>query len=610
MPLSPVERAAQTAWKPQDIRLPWEWMEDNIEVDRTSPMPGMWRSANSPWVKPLTEVLINKTVGFCAVKCSAQSSKTQTILNCLLYTVDQDPGPSMYVMANKDDAQDFVRDRFEPSMQRCQPVRDQLLRETKLGFTFRTMPLYFVGAGSSGKLQGKPMKRLWLDEVRNYPPGAYETVLKRVTAFAKLAQVFVISTPGKVSDAVDRAFKRGDQRTFHFPCPQCGTMQQLRFEQLKAEHPETHLGVKWAEVPGARENGAWNFQILGKAIRYQCCNEMCKHLIPDLPTTRKAICRQGSFIPMNPKAEPCDVSFTWNALLPWWVSWAGIVKEFIEARAALKDGKIDPMFTFITETLAESWEDRLGVVEDYGFLEARKAPYDYGEKWAEETKRFMAADKQEKGGEHYWYVIRAFGANGSSRLITHARCNTYAELEKARKDNNVSPINAMIDSGYMAQDVYRFAGANRWKVFKGEDKPYFLVTVQHPRNPDQTATVRQLWCRTQAIVYNAQTKMRIGALPLFLFSNPSSNDLLAEYMAGLVGDFTLPSGAEKEYMRQVTGDVRKLRTDSKGQDFYEWHTVGDNHYRDCERMILAAAIISKTINVRLAVQAVRNVSAS
>lgn len=594
--LSPVERASQGAWKPNDIRLPWEWMEDHVEVDRTSPMPGKWRSINSPWVKELTEILQNKRVSFCSVKCSAQSSKTQTILNCLLWTIDQDPGPSMYVMANKDDAQDFVRDRFEPSMKACGPVVEQLIRETKLGFTFRTMPLYFVGAGSPAKLQGKPMKRLWLDEVRNWEPGRLETVLKRVTSFEKLSQVFIISTPGKIGDAVDLAFKRGDQRTFHFPCPRCGHVQQLRFEQLKAEHPETNLCVKWSDVPGAFENEQWNFGILGPSIRYVCENEACKHMIADTPTNRKAICRSGIFVRMNPKAEACDVSFTWNALLPWWVSWAGIVKEFIFARDAAIDGNTEKMFTFVTETLAESWEDRLGIIEDYGFLEARKAPYEYGEVWSEAKRRFMAADKQERGGEHYWWVVREFGPFGKSRLIAHGKCNTKAELEQIRKDYNVSPLNSIIDSGYMGQDVYRFCGQNGWKCFKGDKVEFYLVTQPHPKNPAIKATVRQLWRRTQAVVYNAQTRMRIGAIPLFTFSNHATNDLLAEYMAGLVGDWTIPAKVAKEYMRQLMGDVRRQIEDKRGQIDYYWHTLSDNHYRDCERMILTGAIISKTIN--------------
>ncbi|MGN6556359.1 MAG: phage terminase large subunit family protein, partial [Verrucomicrobiota bacterium] len=129
--LSPVERAAMAAWKEQDIRQPWEWAEDHVEVDNTSPMPGKWRSANSPWVKEFMEAAANKTIGFLAVKCSAQSSKTLTLLLLLLWLIVEDPGPSMYALANKDDAEDFVRDRFGPMLERCKPAHDLLTRQSK-----------------------------------------------------------------------------------------------------------------------------------------------------------------------------------------------------------------------------------------------------------------------------------------------------------------------------------------------------------------------------------------------------------------------------------------------------------------------------------------------
>ena len=592
--LSPVERAAQAAWKPQDLRTPWEWAEDNVEVDRSSPMPGKWKSNNSPWVRDLMECAANKTIRFIAVKCSAQSSKTQTLLNLLLWVIGEDPGPTMYVMANKDDAQYFVRDRFAPMLANCETVKKDQLRETKLNFTFRSMPLYFVGAGSPGKLQGKPMKRLFLDEVRNYPPGALETVLKRVTAFGQLSQVFIVSTPDNKGDAVDQAFLRGDQRTFHFPCPKCQAQQQLKLENLKCEHPETLTACKFSEVPGAKENGQWNFEVLGKAVRLVCVK--CGHLMTDTHTVRKLICRTGNFIRMNPKAEPSDVSYTWSAMLPWWVSWRGIVKEYLLALESARSGNIEPLRTFITETMGEAWEDRLGVIEDYGFLEARKDDYDYGEVWPQAVRRFMAADKQEKGGEHYWYVVREFGRFGASRLITHGRCNTFAELQEIRKQNNINETSALIDSGYKAQQVYRFCISSNWKAFKGESRDYFLVHMPHPKNPKLTVTVRQFWNRSQAVAYNEQTRAKIGNLPLYMFCNDATNDLLAEYQTGLIGTWTVPKNCSREYLKQQVGDVRREKQDAKGQLSFYWHTVSDNHYRDCERMILTAAVITKVIN--------------
>jgi phage terminase large subunit GpA-like protein len=581
--LSPVERAARATWKAPDIRLPWEWCETHVEVDKTSPMPGPWRVNNSPWVRELMEVDADKSITFIAVKCSAQSSKTQTILNLLCHDIAENPGPEMYVLANKEDCEDFVRDRFSPTVQNCTPVKDLLLRETKLNFTFRTMPLYFVGAGSMAKLQGKPIKKLKLDEVRNYPPGALETVLKRVRAFGELAQVMMISTPDKVGDAVDREFKRGDQRTFHFPCPCCGHLQQLRFTQIKWDTNET-----------TKPGGKWNFDERAKTIRYECENASCKHPIVDTPTSRKMICRAGRFIRMNPNAPKHHVSFTWNALLPWWVSWRSIADEYTAARVAIRAGDTNPMKTFYNETLGESWEDQLGIIEDFGFLEARKGEYEIGDTWGEEVVRFMAVDKQEAGGEHYWWVIRAFGLNGKSRLIAYGKALSKQELIETAAHHKVNPRNCMMDSGYMAQEVYRFCLANGWKAFKGDSVDCYHVPVIGKNGVRKT--VRRFWRKTYAAVYNAQTRMKVARIPLYLFCNDPAKDFLADYTTGNVGDWTIANKVGKEYLQQVTAERRESKEDGKGHTVYFWKQVRrDNHLGDCEIMLKVAAAITKTI---------------
>jgi hypothetical protein len=440
------------------------------------------------------------------------------------------------------------------------------------------------------------MKRLFLDEVRNYPEGALETVLKRVRAFGELAQVFIISTPDKAGDAVDQNFKRGDQRTLHFPCPKCGTMQQLLWEQLKAQHPETGLPCGWGDVPGAKVDGKWDFGVLRKAIRFVCANGKCGHMIADTPLERKTICKTAHFIRMNPKAEPSDVSFTWNALLPWWVSWGDQAKEFLLAREAIRLGDIQPMKTFINETLGEPWEDRLGVMDDYGYLEARKAEYEYGEVWPEGRRRFMAADPGEKGGEHYWYVVREFGPMGASRLVTHGKAATLAELDQIRKDNNVLDGDACIDTGYRAQQIYRFCMGSKWKGFKGEAREIYFVARPHPQQPQKRINVRQIWNRSEAVVYNPATHARIGSLPLWLFSDFSTQELLQEYMQGLLGNWTLPRNVVREYLKHMANERREQKEDAKGVVTTYYHRYGEQGVRDCEKIILVAAIIASVLS--------------
>ncbi len=60
-------------------------------MDETSPLPGRWRSDASPWVRAVMEDFANNTVRDIAVQCAAQSAKTQTVMNCAMLAIAEDP---------------------------------------------------------------------------------------------------------------------------------------------------------------------------------------------------------------------------------------------------------------------------------------------------------------------------------------------------------------------------------------------------------------------------------------------------------------------------------------------------------------------------------------
>lgn len=442
------------------------------------------------------------------------------------------------------------------------------------------MPFYFTGAGSTSKLQSKPIRWLFLDEVRNYPKGALDTVLKRTRSFRNCKR-FTISTPGAENDAVDRAFKAGDQRVWHVHCPKCGHLQRLKFDQLKGVNPDTGVVCKFADVPGARdESGRWDFDALSYYIRYQCANPDCGYLIEDEPVTRRNMAKCGKFVAMNPKAPKHRVSFHWNALLPPWVTWASIVEEFITARAAARGGDLEPLKTFVTETLGEAWKDELGEIDDYGFLESRKGSYKFFETWPEATERWMAADAQIKGGEHYWYAIREMATGDKSRLASYGKCRTLEELEQIRKDFKVPVVNSLIDSAFDSNRIYRFCLATGWKPFRGDDARWWPA-----KNPRTGREFKRAWRKTRVVV-NYGTRARPRPIGLYLWSNDSTKDLLAEAMKGLSGEWTIPSDTPPEYMQQMTAERREVVEDARGRTVAKWKRVRkNNHIFDCECMI-------------------------
>ncbi len=565
-----------SACKPADRRPPWQWCEEHVRVDETSPLPGRWRSDASPWVRSVMDDFANNAIRDIAVQCAAQSAKTQTVMNCACWAIAEDPGPAMWVTATKDELRDFLRDRLTPTFEDCPPVKARMAEPTLTGFAFDGMPFYAGWSGSKARLQSKPIRWLFCDEVRNYAPGRLEMVLKRTRSFWN-SRRFLISTPGTKGDAMDTAYHAGDQRVWNFECPACHHLQPLKFEQLKWDSDDT-----------TKPEGKWRFDALAETVRFECAG--CGHRIKDTPVDRRWIESHGQFIPQNLNAPRSRVSYTWNALLPHWIEWRSIVEEFLAAVDAMRiEGDMEPMFTFVTETLGEPWDlDRWLVTTD-DYLQQRKADYDFGDAWPLEKARFIAADRQARGGEHYFWVARAFGAGGASRLLGYGRCSNTTELEEIRRQLNVPVVNAMIDTGFKASEVYRFCMATGWKSMKGDDAEWFLS-----QDPRTGKTIRRVWRRVLVDPTLGARRARIRRhLPLFQWSNPSLKDHLALFTHGVVGQWTIPQNTGRDYIEQMTAEVREEREDSRGRIKVLWvQKRRDNHYLDCELMLDVGATIA------------------
>jgi phage terminase large subunit GpA-like protein len=513
------------------------------------------------------------------VMCAAQTGKTQTALALLCWAIAEDPAPALWCLQSADEARQFVRDRAAPTFAQCAAIRAQTITAEVDEFRFASMPLYFVGSWSPARLQGKPIRWLFLDEIRNYPRGAIEMVLKRTRAHWN-ARRFLISTPGDAHDALHRAYLAGDQRVFHWRCPSCAGLQPLRFPQLKFD------------LAGSRTpDDLVDHERLAASIRLEC--PACTHRLEDTPAVRRSLAADGCFVPQNPGAPRNRRSYHWNALVAPWVSWRSVVEEFIAAEDAARDGYLEALRSFVNETLGEPWEDRLGVIEDHSFLRDRCRDYALGDAWPAETVRFLAADRQEAGGEHYFWVVRAFAPGGQSRLIAYGEAATKEELEGARQAQGVASKNAILDTGWRAFDCYRFVVAHRWKAFKGDARPYYEVRDQRGR------LVRRLWHISWvdpllgSNVAGAAGR-RVPRLLLFRFAADAAKDVLHEQAMGLSGDWTLPRDTGADYFRHLAGERREEYRAPDGRLSWRWHRKTKlQHWFDCEVQITVAALITR-----------------
>jgi len=575
-----VEMVSRDAWRPADTREPWEWAEEHVRLDPTSPYQGFWKSEISPWVKPLMQCFVDNEVQDISVMCSAQSAKTQTMICLLMWALSEEPAPTMWVTSTAEEASFFMKTRLIPTIKTCIPVNNTLINDrnaiNKMEVAFQGASLICVGSSSPSRLQSKPVRWLFLDEVRNYPDGALEMVLKRTRAYWN-ARRCIVSTPDMHNDATHRAYIQGDQQVWHHRCRKCDTLYPMSWDHMK-----------WDDNEKTKNENGYNFDELTKTIRFEC---QCGERYLDIPQDRRHFISSGSYVALNPNAPKNRKSFHWNALLPPWVKWRDLVEEFLIAKQSTLNGDVSPLKDFINESLGEPWEDKLGDFEDYAVLKDRICDYHLEDEWDEEYTRFLSADKQAKGGIHYWYCIRSFAESGAeSRLIQYGKADSDEELLSIAQQYKVPVENCIIDSGYDTQSVYKFCQINGWKPMKGT-----AVANYRHRNSKTGKLATQLWTWTKAEVGMGTKEQGLyKQIRLFLWSNDGTKDSLAELMQGMIGQWTLPKDICTEYYRQVTAEKRMQITDIKGRTKYEWVPVRkDNHLFDCELMILVASLASK-----------------
>ena len=573
-----------------------EFAEKHVVV-QDGPFAGAnWRLSFTPLAKYIFAGIRTQGVKRVTIMMSAQYVKTMALLIDFLRNAKHDPADTMWVMSQDEQMGEFVQKRLMPYIEGCAVVAPLLVNKTARLIQFDTFNLMLRGSNSRARLQSDPIRRVYCDERREWKPGSIDLLRKRMRTFPNAMEISA-GTAGNEFDELHSDYEEGTQTRAHVNCLKCGHSQPIRFGRDSTaiwKLARECGGFKWDTNDVTRPNGKWNYEEVSKTVRFECENPECRELHTN--EQKYDLMRTMHVHDYNPSAPSHLKSFGGSAFEAIWAScdWDKLVVEFLKAIEQARNGNIEPMRAFITETLGEPWQDRLGVVEDFGFLTQRMQDYDFGDVWSEERVRFMAADKQAEGGEHYYWLIRAFGLNGRSRIISHGRCNSYLELEEARKHYGVKPNNSVIDSGYKANEVYRFCNATGWKPFKGDDADYYLA-----KDEKSGKTFRQLWKWEWAQPEGERVVGRPVRVRLFRFSTNWIKDLHAEFTTGLIGDWTLAKKTGRDYMRHATCEVREARRDSKGRQHFEWvQKHKDNHWNDCELMIDVAAVVTGLIVAR------------
>jgi phage terminase large subunit GpA-like protein len=234
--------------KPDPILTVSEWADEFRMLPSTVAEPGKFRMSRTPYNKEIADHLsVSSPVQMVVFKKCSQIGATETGNNWLGYIIHQAPAPSLYVMPTDTMMEITSKQRIQPMID-ATPSLQHKIKPNKAKDSGNTIAyknfeggfVKMVGANSPVGLSSTAVRYVYADEVDRYPAdvggegSAIKLAQTRTVTYGARKKIFITSTPTLDGNSlIDELFKTTGQRYYHVPCPHCGVMQKLVFEQLR-----------------------------------------------------------------------------------------------------------------------------------------------------------------------------------------------------------------------------------------------------------------------------------------------------------------------------------------------------------------------------------------
>ena len=576
------------AWTPADRREPWRWCEDHIRSIPYSPLPGPFRSENSPWIREVMEAIVDPKIRLVSIIAAVQSSKTTSPELTLCYIIANLPGPCLWLDQTDEDAKDESESRLQKLFESCEPVKKLFpknknkQRNCTIHFS-NGMTLWLLGAYNKTNLQRRSIRWLFGDETWRWPVGHMAEAEARTTAFGWLGKCVFMSQGGEENDDTHRKFETTDMREWHYKCPKCGKYIPYKWEN-----------IEWDD-DCKDENGEYDFSKINHSTALKCPE--CGEYFEDSDRMRRILNKDGKFIALNPNASKENVGFHWNALAS--MSWGKLAELYLRAKIAARKGDSSLLQQFYQKRLALAWRE---FAEDYR-LEIASGSYNSGDVWDEEAGfnklgeiiappfaeneviaplRIMSVDVQMNC---FYLVVRAWSINGSSRLLWHEKVLTWEDIEEIQKRFKILDNLVFVDAGYNSFEVYKQCGKRNWIALMGDNRANFFHRLPNGK------TVLRFYSPVKHIFISRYVKCR-----MHFWSNLNVKDTLARIRRNQNptdgATWEVPTDISEDYLKQMESEHRIKKGNS-----WIWEQIGNrpNHYLDCEAMNCAGALMLKIV---------------
>lgn len=330
--------AAARAIRPTPNILISEWADRfRYLTSSQAAQPGRWRTSRVEYLREIMDVMSPRDpTQRIVVKKARRCGFTEGVINNSVGAyMHMAPCPILPVQPTESDAEEWSKDSLDPMLEASPALRslitsDKLRRKgnTILHKRYRGGVLYARSASTAKSFRRILARLVLMDEVDAYVANLdgegdpTKLAEGRADTFGPLKKVLMGSTPTIAGQSrIDTEYEASSQGRYHVPCPECGHMQPLEWEQIRWEdgRPET--------------------------AEYVCIE--CASFIPH--RRKRAMVKWGRWLHRFP--DRTTRGYHVSALYSPWVSWAELVEKWIAAQG-------DPLAeqVFRNTLLGETWD--------------------------------------------------------------------------------------------------------------------------------------------------------------------------------------------------------------------------------------------------------------
>jgi phage terminase large subunit GpA-like protein len=576
-------KAIAAAYKPAPPVDLNSWAVANVRFGPESQFQGPYNPDRFPFFARVLEVLgPDHPAREVVLLKSAQIGGTVLAQIFLGGTMDLDPGPFLYVHPTIDNALRWMRQKWKPMLKKALEAGTALGRVFPLttsrdgnnSLTYQERLdgrgfLQLSGANSEASLSMMSVPRQIQDDLskwENNNAGDPEAQANSRSKAFEWAKLFKLGTP-LIEDncRITRNFKRSSQEHYYVPCPHCGHMQTLEWENLQAN------------IEAQPESAPF----------FTCVSPGCGGVIEEMH--RKEMLEKGEWRAHNPAALLVIGFYLWAAYSPA-ESWTRIRDDWLGAKG-------DPAReqTFLNDTVGRAFK-AAGEAPPWQDLRDRAEANGHRKGLIPAGGLLLAGGADIQGDRVEWHVI-AFGRDLKQWTVEYDVIEGHISEEATRKKldeltkrtwpdsfGNRRPLDMLaVDGNAWTDDVFDWAKrhpASKVMVVRGA-KSDLAPPLAKVKERNAEGNVKR---RHRGRFFN----VGVSQLKMALYQNLKKTDPLQRGYCGL------PQGLEEDFFRQLCSERRAPQRLRTGYLEYRW--VKDPNVRN---EVLDTAIYATAAAIRL-----------